>query len=859
MADAVFDYFRRGGSDTETRHVFTNRVLERRHFWDALEAHERRCEGTVDLDVNASRHHVVNFYGVGGIGKSSLLRDLENELRSSDTPAATAIIDFADASTVDVEAMILRIRTAVGGLGIRCSAFDFALSYYWSIVHPGTTLEAYTKSSSLLARVGERVGLSSDVESSVMDVMSSIVSASSLVHGSTRLAMTVKELVSKRSQGKHAIANCAALPSFLDAGTVATAFNYATALLAWDVAQAGNPRVVFFLDTFEELTARGRSTENAVQRICYLFPNALFVIAGRDRIDWAKESLLGSLDYVGPHAWPDLVRPGSEGLGAGMPMLVGELSETDADDYLRSRLVRDREPAIPADVRLQIVQAAEGWPLYLDIAVGQYSEALSVGSTDTIDFGASFPALVARIMTDLDHEERRVLRAAALFTSFDEELVHAAAGGVSRASVRRLLERSFVKRTGPADWPYTLHSALRSALLADDNDDAWDEADWRLAGQRTLSALDDRRSMTGSRGELADCLDLGLRLAHRFRLDVPWLAVLGRHLATRGSIRSLPRLDGARTSAQDLAVLLRVVSERRDQSYEAQVNALEAVLPLAADPVDIFWVRMLQANALLSAGKILEAEELYLAILHDAPSSPLLADTKTMYALTLLKRGAFHDLDSFARDNAQEVNSSRLRGDIARFHGDWDEARALYARGLDEAVRRQDRGLEQLFRSELALVDGWSGDEDPERWFAPTDVVEETWSRVTRFIASGLFEGSRDLSRAIAALDSAAVNAETFGFHEGLADVTVARCFVLSLHGRHDAASQARRELEAYVETSGTYRSWLDVTDFWHAEPAAAAPQTQWIGGAEAAAHRWHRTFLGRVVTRSTVPDAQDG
>lgn len=246
MSGTVFEYFRKGSKEAQARPFFTNRTPEIKRFGDVLSAHDH-WRVTIDpLDVDVPRRNILNYYGVGGIGKSSLLRELNRKLAESRTPSASALIDFAESSSFSMEDLILRLRTSVGELGKRCVAFDFALTFYWSVVHPGTTLEAYAKDTSTLHKASQRFGLSSAVELSVVEVVSPVLSASQLAHGAARLAQTVRKLVADRSRVKHAIAGCDALPLFLDANNVEQSLSFMPSLLAWDLAQAGNPRVVFF-------------------------------------------------------------------------------------------------------------------------------------------------------------------------------------------------------------------------------------------------------------------------------------------------------------------------------------------------------------------------------------------------------------------------------------------------------------------------------------------------------------------------------------------------------------------------------------------------------------------------------------
>ncbi|MCU1397371.1 MAG: hypothetical protein JWN62_480, partial [Acidimicrobiales bacterium] len=336
MTDNFRDHFRPTASGIRADSVFTNRVSEVAAFDRSISVLTAWLGVPGSVDVDAPRHNLLAFHGIGGIGKTTLIGELERRIRLGPTPAATCRIDFQDPSAFSVEDLILRVRAAVGELGKPCIAFDVALSFYWSIAHPGTSLELYTRSNSVLQKVGEKIGLPDCVEDAVQEVASAIAGLTVIAGAGTRLIQTVVNAVRTKARIRHAIAGCASLPMFLETDSPEESLSYMPALLAWDLQQAGSPRVTVFLDAYEAVTDRGRETERVIQRICYLLPNVLFVTAGRNRIDWERQELEGALDYVGPTCWPDLV--GEAQQPSDHCILVGDLSPEDSERYLCNRL-----------------------------------------------------------------------------------------------------------------------------------------------------------------------------------------------------------------------------------------------------------------------------------------------------------------------------------------------------------------------------------------------------------------------------------------------------------------------------------------------------------------------------------------
>lgn len=155
----------------------------------------------------------------------------------------------------------------------------------------------------------------------------------------------------------------------------------------------------------------------------------------------------------------------------------------------------------------------------MDLAVSRFLEIRRTGRTPTpADFDCTFPALLARTLSDLTPEERHLLRSVALLDAFDLDLATQTAGLTHQAAARRLAERPLISENPYALWPYHVHRAIRSAVRDDQHsDDRWTPADWHQAATRALAALGDQWTKAAahapSRMLLVACLRQGLRLA----------------------------------------------------------------------------------------------------------------------------------------------------------------------------------------------------------------------------------------------------------------------------------------------------------------------------------------------------------
>jgi hypothetical protein len=848
VSDKFSSHFRPGNGVARTQAVFTNRVREVAEFESFVQEHQRYAISIDPISPDVPRRNILNFYGFGGIGKSTLLHRLQDTVKStSQLPATTALIDFQEPTSFNMEDLILKLRIAAGQLGYHCNAFDLAFSFYWSVVHPGTPLETYTKNNSLLRRTGEKVGLSEEMEGVLSEIASTITSTSGMAVAGTHLIGYVAKRIREGYRTRHAVANCPILPMFLDPDTAVDSLTYLPSLLAWDIAQAGACEFAVFFDTYENVTAKGRQVERAIQRICYLMPNVMFVIAGRNRVDWDRADLRGALDYVGPDRWPLL------SLASDLPgnrcILIGELSTHDSDEYLQQRLRINGAPAIPKNVRNRIIKTSNGWPLHLDMAAAYYQEMAWKGSYELSEFEKPFPALVMRIASDLTPDERSVLLAAALFDSFDAHLVGIAAGGVTDSTVWNVINRPYVKRQPGSFLPYSLHVALRQVLRADN--DFWSPADWRRSGTLGFDELGRRASTCTDRNQLSNLLLEGLRLSREFELPVQWLSSAGRALSKQGGLDTATLDATGDSAAAHLSCLLDVVAKRGRVPFRSLAEQLHKCAGTGLTQADSMWAKALEADALLSMGHSTEAADIYTEVLASRSTpADISAEANTMFALTLLKRGSFTELSRLATSDPSSVAAPRLLGDVFRNNARWVEASEQYNAGLVRAEREHDAGLAALFRAELALVEGWTAKVDPVHWAISDSDIEhlEPWTRSTHYLARALYAIKPNSATPNGFIDDAEQVAVDFGMNDVLLDVCVTRAFLAATNRDTDQILKEREKIGAFIGERNEYRYLYDVVGWWGGDSSPEnSSKIQWVDGLENTRKRWMRVVEARI------------
>ncbi|MGI9175965.1 MAG: hypothetical protein ACR2GR_11670 [Rhodothermales bacterium] len=110
-------------------HLFTDRE-------DFIGAFDRAL-----ADLDAEKHHVLVYYGVGGIGKTALRRHLGRRLDRANGDTYWAVVDFkAPRNRAPEQALFLARNELRRKHKFRFPTFDLAYAVYWERTNPQTTL-----------------------------------------------------------------------------------------------------------------------------------------------------------------------------------------------------------------------------------------------------------------------------------------------------------------------------------------------------------------------------------------------------------------------------------------------------------------------------------------------------------------------------------------------------------------------------------------------------------------------------------------------------------------------------------------------------------------------------------------------
>lgn len=404
--------------------LFTDRENAREAFW-----------------YNASsvlsgfiRFRVLTYYGVGGIGKTALLKEIRSDLDSHHHELAATptiiVIDLDSTQITSAADALFAFRRQWNG---KCPLFEYALAKYWAL--QGRTIDDIRKQrlpeDSLLFDITEAAGDLADIFTPARLVRKLISHSADFLQRHGKLASKFEE-IDAFSEDELVIR----LPVFLG-----------EEVSRW--YQKNDQRLMVFVDAHERLTTDSRfrlgklGGDEWLRELVAISGVGLWIIAGRNYIRWAEENA----------EWDEFLEQHS----------LGALSDGDAEGFLRS--IPIHEPTI----RLQIIASSRGVPLYLDLCASIYVLRKESGQTVAPEnFDSADRDVVRRFLDQLDREESAAVCCLSALSAFDKPLFAGILKELNIAlpvlSFADFCKGSYAEPISLEDGTYKIHDVIRGHL-----------------------------------------------------------------------------------------------------------------------------------------------------------------------------------------------------------------------------------------------------------------------------------------------------------------------------------------------------------------------------------------------------------
>lgn len=414
-------------------------IFEEETFFDRDKAREKFWE-RYECVKNNGDFQVLMFYGLGGMGKTSLLHQIAKEI---DANQEGTIWEYYDHN--DGQDSVVVLRRIVKDLQKKYK-FKFPMFLY----------SVY----SYMLKCGEDAD-ASEVKSVLDDIpvlreafrLANIIpGVSTFTQPAEWLADKIYDSVDyvKKRKFKEMIEkiNNASKEKLHD--ELPFVFVHE---LNENLKNKGNPLFVLMLDTYErlvnELATIGTPVENDLwlrddnEGILFQINNLVCVLAGRERLKWRD---------MDPD-WDECV------------LTQVEIDTLDRDNSLS---LLKRYDVIGDEIKEKIIEVTQGMPLYLDVCIDTYKSAKACSGNVTKDlFDNKIDKLAKRLLTYMSDDEKDVLYLLSCLGKWKEEEYTVINDQLKRNSVNnsiynKILTLTFVRNESKQ---YYIHQTMQEILI----------------------------------------------------------------------------------------------------------------------------------------------------------------------------------------------------------------------------------------------------------------------------------------------------------------------------------------------------------------------------------------------------------
>jgi hypothetical protein len=424
--------------------IFTDREEPRKAFWNVYKRFRENIISEKQNDIA-----ILTFYGIGGIGKSTLLNKLQDEMdvyKSKQDKKSLVPYVYYDMKTDTSKMAILTglRKILMKNYGFTFPVFDLAINVY--LLKIGRNI--ITKEQEGFISDNQYAAVATDIAGAGIDLLGIIPLAGPAVSGGIKIIDTL--IAYHRNKDAHRKIELSKLQSDSPEEILNNLqINFAKDL-ADNLKDAKYPLVVFF-DTYELLVNELASVGEPLMNDKWLrdlknglvthTPNTIWVFAGRESIKWG---------HINPE-WDENIEQ----------HLIGTLSEADAKQFLSESGITD------PDIQAQINQITKGIPVYLDICVNNFFYLKEIGKEPSKELlGKDEKELLERFMRYTDDSKKDMIYLLSCLDEWTEEELHRIGteilGSVSVSAIKRVKGYSFIESSDGIN--FSMHQLVREVL-----------------------------------------------------------------------------------------------------------------------------------------------------------------------------------------------------------------------------------------------------------------------------------------------------------------------------------------------------------------------------------------------------------
>lgn len=380
------------------------------------------------LETDSYPHDVkmLHFYGVGGVGKTTLRRELKKSVR--DNQKLQAIVDFKNTQFHEMKETLFFLRNILKQSDKRLDFFHFDLAFavYTKKLNPHTPFEA-NKSLAYLEETDFLANFIKDVWE---------ITPLGWIPKATGFFLKYSGEISTwwKKMGNKLLTELVEL----DYDEIEERLIHFWAEDIRHFVAKTNETIVIFLDTLEKLTKTSDHSFDYVDHywiddLIQAAPEIFWLSFGRDKVSWVPENNQKQL---------------------------GRLHDGEITEYLKHHQIFDHS------IQDTMIETTKGHPYYLYLCVVTYKKLAGEKTPTPKDFEGDFEKVQKRFLAHLSPEEQKTLRILSVPNFWDQALYEYLAShfekGLGFVPNHEICTYSFIGKT--EDGSFEMHELMRESL-----------------------------------------------------------------------------------------------------------------------------------------------------------------------------------------------------------------------------------------------------------------------------------------------------------------------------------------------------------------------------------------------------------
>ena len=417
------------------KHSFSHNSFEiNETFVDREEARKLYKE---KLENNNRDYNILVYYGIGGIGKSKLCKELQRIHTSEYQDSLVFYLDLNATDDRNLGTGILKLVDSCNKkIDFRC--FELAYALYYKKKYPGSAYGRDKESITDNTLIGIGLNIIGILDNGITSTTADIIERSIRAISNRTIDKSVKEELKKFDSYSIDVME-EMLPLF---------FQYD---LSCYLMKHINTKVLIVLDTFEALNEnilepihRKRNERWVQEMLSYFdsetFPNLLITIFGRESINWDDD-------------WNDLL----------IQYHLVEFDQEYSREYLIKSGIKDNR------IIDTLINNSKGYPLLLYLSLVTYANIVNRGDEpQETDFGSNKIEIIERFLYNLDKDTVELLRLISVPNYYNKDifkmLVNAYNVSFPITEFEQFNKYSFISYDNNEE-DYYIHNLLRNGIL----------------------------------------------------------------------------------------------------------------------------------------------------------------------------------------------------------------------------------------------------------------------------------------------------------------------------------------------------------------------------------------------------------